>query len=155
MTVNKQSFIKDSTKHNQYIGTGYRKTSCARVFLRKEDNNVGTSVFVNKRIANDYFSQCKVPSIDFCSVFGHLEITDNFLIKVFVSGGGVSSQISAIRYGIAKALLAYVFTLDETNYTHMKKQLKDLGLITRDSRIVERKKYGFRKARKRKQYSKR
>ena len=109
----------------QYYGTGRRKTSTARVFLK----NGGGSITVNNR---------------------PLELTeteDKFDINVTVAGGGSFGQAGAIRHGITRALMDYDESLRGT--------LRGAGFVTRDAREVERKKVGLRKARKRPQFSKR
>ena len=123
-------------------GTGRRKTSTARVFL-----STGTGrILVNKRPLDEYFGRETARMV----VRQPLEVTEaieRFDVNVTVSGGGGSGQAGAIRHGIARALVDY----DET----LRQPLRQAGLLTRDSREVERKKIGLRKARKRPQYSKR
>jgi small subunit ribosomal protein S9 len=127
---------------NLSIGTGKRKTSVAKVFLRK-----GTGkVIVNGKNLDMYFPG-KMYSL---VVVRPLEVTDNvtnFDILIKVNGGGFSSQAGACQHGIARAL----DTFDRSNHT----SLKANGLLTRDSRMVERKKYGQSGARRRFQFSKR
>lgn len=126
----------------QYYGTGRRKTSAARVFLRP-----GTGlIVVNKRPLDQYFGRQTSSMI----VRQPLELTNNvdrFDITVTVTGGGSSGQAGAIRHGLTRALMDY----DEA----LRPKLRAAGFVTRDSREVERKKVGLRKARKRPQYSKR
>jgi small subunit ribosomal protein S9 len=126
----------------QYYGTGRRKTSAARVFLRP-----GTGkITVNKRPLDEYFGRQTASMI----VRQPLELTNNvdrFDITVTVSGGGSNGQAGAIRHGVTRALMNY----DET----LRPALRAAGYVTRDAREVERKKVGLRKARKRPQYSKR
>ena len=126
----------------QYYATGRRKTSTARVFLRP-----GTgAITVNRREFAAFFptevlrTQVKTP-------LQLTETTDKFDILATVRGGGVSGQAGAIRLGIARALVRYDLEL--------RKRLKKEGLLTRDARIKERKKYGLAGARKRFQFSKR
>ncbi|HLR81572.1 MAG TPA: 30S ribosomal protein S9 [Paenalcaligenes sp.] len=123
-------------------GTGRRKRSVARVFMKK-----GTGqIVVNGRPIDDYFARETGRMI----VRQPLHLTDNlesFDIKVNVHGGGESGQAGAIRHGITRALIQY----DET----LKPQLRQAGYVTRDARSVERKKVGLHKARRRKQFSKR
>ena len=126
----------------QYYGTGRRKTSTARVFLRP-----GTgAVSINHRTFDSFFptealrAQIRQPLI-------LTETADKFDILATVSGGGVSGQAGAVRLGIARALVEYNLEL--------RKRLKDEGLLTRDARAKERKKYGQKGARKRFQFSKR
>jgi small subunit ribosomal protein S9 len=123
-------------------GTGRRKSSVARVFIKR-----GTGkIVVNGRPVDEYFNRETGRMI----VRQPLELTNNattFDIQVNVDGGGESGQAGAVRHGIARALVDYDATLKPT--------LSKGGLITRDAREVERKKVGLRKARRRKQFSKR
>jgi len=125
-----------------YYGTGRRKSSVARVFLKK-----GTGkMVVNGKPLDQYFARQTGRMI----VRQPLELTnhvESFDIKVNVCGGGESGQAGAVRHGITRALMDY----DET----LKPALSSAGLVTRDAREVERKKVGFHKARRRKQFSKR
>ena len=123
-------------------GTGRRKTSTARVFLRP-----GTgSITVNDRPLDEFFGRQTARMI----VRQPLELAQlegKFDISVTVRGGGTTGQAGAIRHGLTRALMEY----DET----LRKQLRDAGYVTRDAREVERKKVGFRKARRGTQFSKR
>ena len=126
----------------QYYGTGRRKTSSARVFLK---NGNGT-ITINNRSIENYFGREVAPMI----VRQPLELTDSvekFDSHITVVGGGSFGQAGAIRHGIARALLQY----DE----NLRSSLRRAGFLTRDAREVERKKVGLHKARKRPQYSKR
>ena len=126
----------------QYYGTGRRKTSTARVFLRP---GAGT-LTINRRSFEEFFptealrTQIKTPMV-------LTETADKFDVLATVAGGGVSGQAGAVRLGIARALVTYNLEL--------RKQLKTEGLLTRDARAKERKKYGMAGARKRFQFSKR
>ena len=126
----------------QYYGTGRRKTAIARVFLRAGSGKI----IVNEKPVDDFFSRetgCMV-------VRQPLELTQHtgtFDIMVNVIGGGESGQAGAVRHGITRALIEYDATL--------KPALSNAGFVTRDAREVERKKVGLRKARRRKQFSKR
>ncbi|GGB87858.1 30S ribosomal protein S9 [Marinobacterium zhoushanense] len=126
----------------QYYGTGRRKTSTARVFLRP-----GTGkITINQRTIEDYFGRETARMI----VMQPLELTETkekFDVYVTVAGGGGFGQAGAIRHGITRALMEY----DET----LRPALRKAGYVTRDAREVERKKVGLRKARKRPQFSKR
>lgn len=126
----------------QYYGTGRRKSSTARVFLR-----IGSGyITVNGRNLDEYFGRETARMV----VRQPLELTElaeKFDIKITVSGGGGSGQAGAIRHGITRALMQY----DET----LRSSLRKAGYVTRDAREVERKKVGLRKARKRPQFSKR
>ena len=126
----------------QYQGTGKRKTSVARVFLRP-----GKGVIkVNQREFEVYFPN-PVHRMVIQSPLTLTNTTDKFDILVNVDGGGVSGQAGAVRHGISRALLEY--------NGELRGKLKAAGMLTRDAREVERKKYGHPKARKRFQFSKR
>jgi len=123
-------------------GTGRRKSSVARVFMKAGSGKI----VVNDKPVDEYFSRETGRMI----VRQPLVLTDNlntFDIMVNVSGGGESGQAGAVRHGITRALLDFS--------AEMKPVLRAAGLVTRDAREVERKKVGFRKARRRKQFSKR
>ncbi len=126
----------------QYYGTGRRKTSTARVFLTPGSGNIS----VNKRSLDSYFGR-EVARMIVRQPLELLEVSDKFDVNVSVVGGGSFGQAGAIRHGITRALMQY----DEENRTPLRKA----GFVTRDSREVERKKVGLRKARKRPQFSKR
>jgi small subunit ribosomal protein S9 len=125
-----------------YQGTGRRKTSVARVRLTP-----GTGVItVNGKPAADYFG--REAHVTFCEApFRATETTGRFDVIAKIHGGGVTGQAGALRHGIARALLE---AGDE-----YRGDLKRAGLLRRDPRMVERKKYGLKKARKRPQFSKR
>ena len=127
---------------NYNYGTGRRKSSVARVFIKS-----GKGVFiVNDKPLDEYFSRETGRMV----VRQPLELTGNtanFDIMVNIHGGGESGQAGAIQHGITRALIDY----DET----LKPVLSKAGFVTRDAREVERKKVGLRKARRRKQFSKR
>ena len=125
-----------------FYGTGRRKSSVARVFVKKGSGKI----VVNGKLLDDYFPRETGKMI----VCQPLVITDNlssFDIKVNVFGGGESGQAGAVRHGLTRALIEF----DES----LKPDLSNAGLVTRDAREVERKKVGLHKARKRKQFSKR
>ncbi|MEM1188743.1 MAG: 30S ribosomal protein S9 [Pseudomonadota bacterium] len=126
----------------QYYGTGRRKTSTARVFLR---SGAG-SITVNERPLDQYFGR-EVARMIVRQPLDLVEMGENFDIKVTVEGGGSFGQAGAIRHGITRALIEYDESLRGT--------LRRAGFVTRDAREVERKKVGLRKARKRPQFSKR
>ena len=133
-----------------YYGTGKRKTSIAKVTLTE-----GTGkVTVNGVDVNDYF----VFDTKVMDLVQPLELTntrDKFDVNAVASGGGFSGQAGAIRLGIVKALLEYDSAADPDSETSFRKILKSAGLVTRDSRIKERKKPGLKKARRAPQFSKR
>ena len=125
-----------------YYGTGRRKSSIARVFIEPGKG----SIVVNSKPVEEYFSRHTSQMI----LKQPLELTNNqtsFNIKVNVSGGGESGQAGAVRHGITRALMDYDAAL--------RGDLSKAGYVTRDSREVERKKVGLRKARRKKQFSKR
>jgi small subunit ribosomal protein S9 len=126
----------------QYYGTGRRKTSVARVYLRPGTGEIK----VNKRTFENYFPNEALQMI----IRQPLRLTETvskFDILVNVDGGGVAGQAGAVRHGITRALMQY--NLD------LRPALKKAGLVTRDPRMKERKKYGQKGARKRFQFSKR
>ena len=126
----------------QYYGTGRRKTSTARVFLRPGSG----AITINHRAFDAFFptealrTQIRQPLI-------LTEVGDRFDVLATVAGGGVSGQAGALRLGIARALVEFD--------AELRKRLKGAGLLTRDARAKERKKYGLAGARKRFQFSKR
>jgi small subunit ribosomal protein S9 len=126
----------------QYYGTGRRKSSVARVFLRPGDGKF----IVNRKGFAEYFVteqqrvSAKRPLV-------LVEMLSNFDVLANVSGGGVSAQADAVKMGISRALLEF--------NVELRKTLKAEGLLSRDARIKERKKYGQKGARKRFQFSKR
>lgn len=126
----------------QYQGTGKRKTSVARVFLRPGKGIIK----VNRREFEVYFPN-PVHRMVIQSPLALTSTMDKFDILVNVNGGGVSGQAGAVRHGISRALLEY--------NQELRPKLKAAGMLTRDAREVERKKYGQPKARKRFQFSKR
>lgn len=126
----------------QYYGTGRRKTSTARVFIKAGSGKIT----INDRTLETYFGREVARMI----VRQPLELTDNvekFDVTVTVKGGGSFGQAGAIRHGLTRALMAY----DEA----LRPSLREAGYVTRDDREVERKKVGLRKARKKPQFSKR
>jgi len=125
-----------------YYGTGRRKSSTARVFLRRGAGNI----IVNKRALDDYFGR-ETARMVVRQPLDTVDMKSTFDIDVTVTGGGTTGQAGAIRHGITRALMEY----DEA----MRKPLRQAGFVTRDAREVERKKIGLHKARKRPQYSKR
>src|SRR5436189_1427250 len=126
----------------EYYATGRRKTSTARVFLRPGSG----AIKVNHRTFESFFptealrTQIRIPLV-------LTETVDKFDVLATVAGGGVSGQAGAVRLGIARALVEY--------NAELRKALKNEGLLTRDARAKERKKYGMAGARKRFQFSKR
>ncbi|MDZ4348353.1 MAG: 30S ribosomal protein S9 [Xanthomonadaceae bacterium] len=126
----------------QNYGTGRRKSSTARVFLRP-----GTGqIVVNGRPLDEFFGR-ETARMIVRQPLGVTELGEKFDIKATVAGGGSTGQAGAIRLGLARALVEY----DET----LKTSLRKAGLMTRDAREVERKKVGLHKARRATQFSKR
>ncbi|WP_428101585.1 30S ribosomal protein S9 [Candidatus Rariloculus sp.] len=125
-----------------YYGTGRRKTSAARVFLRPGTGDI----MVNGRPLDLFFGR-ETARMIVRQPLALSELDGKFDIVARVRGGGTTGQAGAIRHGITRALLQY----DES----LRRQLRKAGFVTRDARAVERKKVGLRKARKATQYSKR
>ena len=126
----------------QHYGTGRRKTSTARVFLRPGNGNI----VINKKPLDEYFGRETARMIT-RQALEAVEMTDKFDVYATVKGGGNSGQAGALRHGITRALMEY----DES----LRPALRRAGFVTRDAREVERKKVGLRKARRATQYSKR
>lgn len=127
---------------NQYYGTGRRKSSTARVFLRPGTGNIE----INKRSLDTYFGR-ETARMVVRQPLELVEMDEKFDLYITVKGGGTTGQAGAIRHGITRALMEY----DES----FRSPLRKAGFVTRDARKVERKKVGLHKARKRPQYSKR
>jgi len=127
---------------DKFYATGKRKNSIARVWLQNGSGNI----LVNGKNYNEYFKRL-VLQLTIEKPFGVTNKVGSFDINCTVSGGGLSGQAGAVCLGISKALFQ--------NEPSLRKTLKKEGLLTRDSRVVERKKYGQRKARRRFQFSKR
>lgn len=126
----------------QHLGTGRRKTSVARVFLR---SGKGT-VTINGRPLNEYFTTETSRAMVRQPLLA-TETADKFDVLILADGGGIVGQAGAVRLGIARALIEF--------NAELRSKLKDLGYLTRDPRQHERKKYGQKGARKRFQFSKR
>ena len=127
---------------NQYYGTGRRKSSTARVFVKPGKGNI----VINKRSLEEYFGRPTARMV-VRQPLELVEMTEKLDLFITVAGGGISGQAGAIRHGITRALMEY----DES----LRPVLRKAGFVTRDARKVERKKVGLHKARKRPQYSKR
>ena len=126
----------------QYYGTGSRKSSTARVFIKQ-----GTGkITINNRSLENYFTRPTARMV-VCQPLELLQLNEKFDLYITVVGGGISGQAGAVRHGITRALMAF----DES----YRSELRKAGYVTRDARCVERKKVGLHKARKRPQYSKR
>ncbi|HSF16758.1 MAG TPA: 30S ribosomal protein S9 [Vicinamibacteria bacterium] len=126
----------------QYYGTGKRKSSIARVYLRPGSGDIR----INKRTVDEYFASEALKMI-VKQPLALTEVTSKFDIYANIQGGGLTGQAWAMRLGIARALCEF--------NQELRPRLKEGGFLTRDSRIKERKKYGQPGARKRFQYSKR
>ncbi|MFC3092807.1 30S ribosomal protein S9 [Alteromonas sediminis] len=126
----------------QYYGTGRRKSSTARVFLRPGTGNIT----VNQRPLDEFFGR-ETARMVVRQPLELVEMTEKFDLYITVKGGGISGQAGAIRHGITRALMEY----DEA----LRSDLRKAGFVTRDARRVERKKVGLHKARKKPQFSKR
>jgi small subunit ribosomal protein S9 len=127
---------------SNYFGTGRRKSSTARVFLRPGSGRMS----INGKTLDEYFGR-ETGRMIVRQPLELLDVGNRFDLHITVKGGGISGQAGAIRHGITRALMAY----DET----VRPQLRRAGFVTRDAREVERKKVGLRKARRATQYSKR
>lgn len=127
---------------NQYYGTGRRKESTARVFIKQGTGKLE----INGRTLDQYFGR-PTSRMVVTQPLELLELTDKLDIYVTVSGGGITGQAGAIRHGIARALLVYD--------PNLRPELKKAGFLTRDPRMKERKKYGLKGARRAPQFSKR
>jgi small subunit ribosomal protein S9 len=125
-----------------FYGTGRRKTSTARVFMKPG----GGAITVNDRPLDVFFGR-KTAQMIVRQPLELMNLTDTFDVNVTVKGGGTTGQAGAIRHGLTRALMKYDESLRPT--------LRKAGFVTRDAREVERKKVGLRKARRATQYSKR
>lgn len=126
----------------QFYGTGRRKSAIARVYATRGSGKIT----VNKKTLEDYFGR-KTDQMVSRQPLQCVDLEGKLDVNVIVKGGGPSGQAGAIRHGLTRALMEY----DET----LRPALRKAGYVTRDSRVVERKKVGLHKARKRPQYSKR
>jgi small subunit ribosomal protein S9 len=129
-------------EHIQYYGTGRRKTSVARVYLREGSGQMS----INDRTFEEYFPLRRWQIV----IRKPLVLTDTlnkFDVTITTRGGGLSGQAGAVQHGVTRALIEY--------NSDLRPKLKDAGMLTRDARAKERKKYGQPGARKRFQYSKR
>jgi small subunit ribosomal protein S9 len=127
---------------NQYYGTGRRKSSTARVFMKAGNG----AITINKRDISEYFSRPTARMV-VRQPLELVEMLEKFDFNITVVGGGISGQAGAIRHGITRALMEF----DES----LRSSLRVAGFVTRDARKVERKKVGLHKARKKPQFSKR
>ncbi len=125
-----------------YYSTGRRKSSAARVFMKRGDGNIT----INNRTLEQYFGR-ETGRMVVRQPLETVDLLGQMDINITVKGGGITGQAGAIRHGITRALIEY----DES----LRKPLRQAGFVTRDAREVERKKVGLHKARKRPQFSKR
>ena len=130
-------------KNKPYYGTGRRKSSSARVFLKDKGNGI---ILINTLPLKKYFGR-KTSCMIVCQPLELVDCRNKFDFYITVKGGGISGQAGAVRQGIARSLISYDKKFREN--------LRKSGFVTRDSRKVERKKIGLRKSRKRPQFSKR
>jgi small subunit ribosomal protein S9 len=130
-----------------FLGTGRRKNSTARVFLKYGKGDI----VINGRSLDDYFGRETARMIVYQPLEA-VDAVDKFDFHITVEGGGISGQAGAIRHGITRALLAYNEEEGDENWRQI---LRKAGYVTRDPRAVERKKVGRHKARKGTQFSKR
>ena len=140
-TKNKTQKIKLDFKDSKYA-TGRRKRSIARVWVKKGSGKI----YVNGKEINQYFKR-PIHQMIVVRPLEEIKVTDQYDVKCHVKGGGLSGQAGAIIHGMSRALVAFD--------SNTKKTLKKSKFTTRDSRKVERKKYGHRKARRSFQFSKR
>jgi small subunit ribosomal protein S9 len=132
-----------STTSIEYYGTGRRKTSVARVFLRPGAG----AMLLNDKSMDDYFGGHEALKMLVKQPFAVTETSDKFDVLATLGGGGVAAQAGALRHGIARALCLF--------NAELRQKLKKAGFLTRDARQKERKKYGQKGARRRFQFSKR
>ena len=132
-----------STTSIEYYGTGRRKTSVARVFLRPGAG----AMQLNEKSMEDYFGGHEALKMLVKQPFAVTETNDKFDVLATLGGGGVAAQAGALRHGIARALCVF--------NAELRAKLKKAGFLTRDARQKERKKYGQKGARRRFQFSKR
>ena len=135
--------VQSEAQQEYYYGTGKRKTAIAKVRLYLDD---GGPIIVNGKTMEEFFNW-NPWQLEITEPFRTTDTVNRFRVVARVLGGGVHAQAQAIRHGIARALVAY----DEST----KPALRHAGIITRDSRIKESKKYGLKRARRAPQYTKR
>jgi len=144
--VAEKKSVKAPKESRYFYAVGRRKTSVAQVRITPSDTVSENDYVVNEREMKEYFPGT-IMQATFVSPFKETGLVDRFKTSVVVKGGGISSQVEAIRLGIARALIKF----DET----LRPVLKANGFLTRDSRKVERKKPGLKKARRAPQWAKR
>lgn len=134
------------SKGTYFYGVGKRKTAVAQVKVYPSEKASESNFSVNNRNFSDYFQTANLQNVIKAPIVA-IGQDGKFVLEIKVVGGGISAQAEAIRLGIARALIK----LDSS----FRKALKDLGFLTRDSRVVERKKPGLKKARRSPQWAKR
>ncbi|MDI6777824.1 MAG: 30S ribosomal protein S9 [Patescibacteria group bacterium] len=146
--IEKEAKTGAGSKKKYYSGVGRRKTSVARVRLFEESKEASSveNITVNGKKLEDYFPLAELQDMIAAPLKAAGE-KSNFSVSVKAAGGGIRGQAEAIRLGIARSIVEY----DES----LRKSLRDAGYLTRDSRIVERKKAGLKKARRAPQWQKR
>ena len=142
--VEKKATKKVSGKY--FYAVGRRKTSVAQVRLFENDKATDNDIVINEKQLKDYFPTISLQN-NLLTPLKAVGVHGKFGMTVLVRGGGVTGQVEAVRLGISRALVVF--------NPELKKTLKDLGLMTRDAREVERKKAGLKKARKAPQWAKR
>jgi len=139
----KKELTKEVKTSGRYVeGIGRRKTAVARVRLLRGEGNV----LINGKNIDDYFALSRLRETALAPL-NNLKLADKFDVTIKVVGGGIHAQAEAVRHGLARALV-----LSDAG---LKKRLRGLGFLTRDPRMVERKKYGLKKARRAPQWQKR
>lgn len=144
--VEKVAKVAKKEKEVYFYAVGRRKTSVAQVRLFENEKATDNDLIINDKKLKEYFPTISLQN-SLLSPLKAVGMHNKFRMTVLVRGGGVTGQVEAIRLGIARALVKYS--------AELKKTLKDLGLMTRDAREVERKKAGLKKARKAPQWAKR
>lgn len=146
-TVKEEEIFGAAQKTGRYIeAVGRRKTSVARVRLYTKKEGFDDSILINNKPYKEYFAaQLLQKTVE--SPLEKMKLIDRFVVTVHTKGGGIRGQSEAVRHGIALALVKF--------NPDFKKRLRRAGFITRDPRMVERKKYGLKKARRAPQWSKR
>lgn len=146
--VKEEKVVKALKKSDEkyFYAVGRRKTSVAQVRLYADEKATDNDLIINGKKLKEYFPTISLQN-NFFAPLKAVGMQGKFRMTVLVRGGGVTGQVEAVRLGIARALVVF--------NSELKKSLKDLGLMTRDAREVERKKAGLKKARKSPQWAKR
>jgi small subunit ribosomal protein S9 len=144
--VEKVAKVAKKVNEKYFYAVGRRKTSVAQVRLFENDKATDSDLIINDKKLKDYFPTISLQN-NLLTPLKAVGMQGKFRMTVLVRGGGVTGQVEAIRLGVSRALVKFD--------SNLKKSLKDLGLMTRDAREVERKKAGLKKARKSPQWAKR